>query len=265
MEALPQINLPFWETIRRSFLYVFVNFEVFLKISAIWFLVLVFEVVFDFPSLCSMDMLTCRKDGYQNISIILISMASIAVTVAYCRGVILKSQYKFGTFHFGIRELKYLGYSLLLILIMMIPIFLSMLLTTKFLSLIGAPERFLVLVPLVALAVAIIGARFFIIFPAVAVDNKEIDMYQAFKLTKGNANKIFWGQILVMLPVILCYILLAAIYSAIIPTNDIIKFIFVAIIIGLSYFDACLKASFQSHVYQYIMYFAHQAQEKDNA
>ena len=36
-ETPVQIILPFWETVRRSFLYVFRNRDTYVKITAVWF------------------------------------------------------------------------------------------------------------------------------------------------------------------------------------------------------------------------------------
>ena len=43
------IKLPFWETIRRSFIYVLARPGLFLQVSAIWFAFLIYEVICGFP------------------------------------------------------------------------------------------------------------------------------------------------------------------------------------------------------------------------
>ena len=58
METMPQIKLPFWECLRRSFFYAFVNFDAFVKIASVWFLILLYEIFAGFPSLHRQ-----RKDG----------------------------------------------------------------------------------------------------------------------------------------------------------------------------------------------------------
>lgn len=255
MEPMPIIKLPFWETLRRSFLYAFVNLDAFIRIASFWFLILIYEVLTGYPSLCSLEDGTCSDDWRQNVSVIALSLASIAISVAYCRHVISRRNYKYFSFSFGRRELKYLGYSLLLILIIGIPsVIITFVLAYTF-SALGLPQSFLKIMIFIPFIVAVICSRFFIILPAIAVGNRKLTLKKAFALTKGNANKIFWGQVLMMIPVVLGLIILSVLYGYFGTENGLLNFVFVTILMGLSFFDTCLKCSFYSHVYQYFMYF----------
>lgn len=53
METMPQIKLPFWECLRRSFFYAFVNFDAFVKIASVWFLILLYEIFSGFSFICA--------------------------------------------------------------------------------------------------------------------------------------------------------------------------------------------------------------------
>ena len=55
------IKLPFWETIRRSFIYVLARPRLFLQVSAIWFAFLIYEVICGFPSACKFPTATAGK------------------------------------------------------------------------------------------------------------------------------------------------------------------------------------------------------------
>ena len=224
METMPQIKLPFWECLRRSFFYAFVNFDAFVKIASVWFLILLYEIFTGFPSLCGLKDGGCPGATFQNISVVMVSLASVAVAVAFSRLVILREHVRPFAFSFGRRELKYLaGFSLILSV-----------------------------VPLIA---GIVCARFFIVLPAVAVDDRELTMKRAFALTRGNANKIFWGQALMMLPVVITVTLLTMLYGALNLSGFLADLIMAFLLLGLSFFDAALKASYFSHVYQYFVYF----------
>lgn len=261
MEPMPIIKLPFGETIRRSFLYAFLNLDAFLKISSIWFLLLAYEIMTGYPSLCSFKE-ACTDDWRQNFSVICLSLSSIVISVAYCRYVILKTKYQFFSFSFGKRELKYLGYSMLLILIIVIPSLLIMSILSFLFHVLGLSPLLMRMVIIVPFIVAVICSRFFIILPAIAVDNEELTLPKIFALTRGNANKIFWGQVLMMIPVVLGLLILSSLFNYIEPENALLKLVFVAVLLLLSFFDTCLKCSFYSHVYQYIMYFARKHKEE---
>ena len=220
METMPQIKLPFWECLRRSFFYAFVNFDAFVKIASVWFLILLYEIFAGFPSLCGLKESGCPGESFQNVSVVMVSLASVAVAVAFSR----------------------------LVMVMGI--------VAGILERIGAnlPGVSLALsvVPLIA---GIVCARFFIVLPAVAVDDRELTMKRAFALTRGNANKIFWGQALMMLPVVITVTLLTMLYGALNLSGFLVDLIMAFLLLGLSFFDAALKASYFSHVYQYFVYF----------
>lgn len=192
METMPQIKLPFWECLRRSFFYAFVNFDAFVKIASVWFLILLYEIFAGFPSLCGLKESGCPGESFQNVSVVMVSLASVAVAVAFSRLVVLRENVRPFAFSFGRRELKYLAYSLLLFLLIIVPSVMVMGIVAGILERIGAnlPGVSLALsvVPLIA---GIVCARFFIMLPAVAVDDRELTMKRAFALTRGNANKIF--------------------------------------------------------------------------
>lgn len=254
MEKISPVKLPFWETVRRSFLYVLANFDSCVRISAIWFLILIYEGFYGFPSVCGMAGGNCPDGKLQNISVIMVSLASIAVSVAFSRHVILKTKYKLGGFSFGRREIKYLGYSMVLLLLIFVPSILAMVLISAILNLIGITTMPMV-VTIIPLAAAVICARFFIILPAVAVDDREMTLRLAFELTKGNANKIFWGQALIMLPVIIGFMILSFGYDFFGLEGFAADLAVAFLLLALSFFDACLKASYYSHIYQYFVYF----------
>lgn len=255
------ISLPFWETIKRSFLYPIVNIGVVMKIIGIWFLLLIYEVANGYPTICKLTEEGCNGIS-QNIAMLLLSFASISIAVAFSRNVILKTQYDKITFSFGKKEWKYLGYNILIILIVAVPSLLLVILASYLASVIHV--NIINYVFIIPLLVTIVCSRFYLVLPATAVGNKSMDMKSSFALTKGNANKIFWGQILLMIPIAIVLLVISAIFAAIGSDSFIIKFIFVAMVMFLSFFDTCVKASFYSHIYQYFLFFQDKGEEVAN-
>lgn len=242
------IKLPFWEIVKRSFLYPLVNVKTVLKVSAIWFLLLIYEIANGYPGICNFTD-QCYNPLADNISLLLLSFASVSIAVAFSRNVILKVVPDRIKFSFGKREWKYLGYNLLILLMVFIPSII-LLLMIELLGLQGTSG----LIGLIALVITIICARFYLVLPATAVNNSQITLKEAFRLMKGNANKIFWGQILLMLPIAFVLFLIALIYVSLNTNAFVVKLIFSAIVMFLSFFDTCVKACFYSHIYQYVMY-----------
>lgn len=73
-----------------QFFYAFVNFDAFVKIASVWFLILLYEIFTGFPSLCGLKDGGCPGATFQNISVVMVSLASVAVAVAFSRLVILR-------------------------------------------------------------------------------------------------------------------------------------------------------------------------------
>lgn len=250
------ISLPFSETIRRSLTYVFTNMDIVLKVSAIWFIILIYEAAAGFPSLCNINNSCSNNNIAQNISVILLSLASIAVSIAFIRIIILKTPVKYFSFAFGLREIKYFLYNLFLVLIYGLSSFFIIYGLSYLGQKLGFPEWYFNLMLFIPLFIIIYCSRFYLIFPGVAVDDKEMGILDSFKLTLGNANKIFWGMVFMMLPIALSLIALAYLFRFIGGEQYwVVKLIFVAIAMFLSFLDACLKGAYYAHLYQYFVFY----------
>ena len=123
----------------------------------------------------------------------MVSLASVAVAVAFSRLVVLRENVRPFAFSFGRRELKYLAYSLLLFLLIIVPSVMVMGIVAGILERIGAnlPGVSLALsvVPLIA---GIVCARFFIVLPAVAVDDRELTMKKSLCADPGQRQQNFF-------------------------------------------------------------------------
>lgn len=258
------IKLPFWETIRRSFLYVLTNLNVYLKVSALGFAILIYEVFTGFPSICNIRAEGCIGGWQQNVSIILLSLVSIAIIIAFCRVIILKTSTNYFTLAFGKREILYLLYSLLMVALITAPSIVLVFVYAYIVQLVHLPEFMFNLSILIPFLLTIYFSRMFLVFPAVAVDNYKLGIKDSFKLTIGNANKIFWGQFLMMIPAALLLVLVSLLYKLFGVSNYVVDFIFVALILALSFLDSCFKASFYAHIYQYFIYFQEQIKASED-
>lgn len=260
------ISLPFSETIRRSLTYVFTNMDIVLKVSAIWFVILIYEAAAGFPSLCNINNTCSNNNIAQNISVILLSLTSIAVSIAFIRVIILKTPTNYFTFSFGLREIKYFLYSILLVLIYGASSFFLIYSLSYLGQKLAFPEWYFNLMLIVPLLIIIYCSRFYLVFPAVAVDDKKMGMLDSFRLTLGNANKIFWGMVFMMLPIALSLIVLAYVFKLIGGEQYwVVKLIFVAIVMFLSFLDACLKGAYYAHLYQYFVFYKDKQETAENA
>lgn len=254
----PAISLPFWETVKRSFLYTLTNLKTVMYITGIWFTLLIYEIANGYPSVCGITEDGCTKIS-QHIATLVMAFASVSIAVAFCRHIILNVEYNKITFSFGRREWKYLGYKILIFLFIAVPslalIFLAAFLA-ELVQVNVAPYVFVI--PLVF---AILSTRFYLALPAVAVNNSEVTLKVSYRLAKGNANKIFWGEVLLMLPALTIFFMASYLFVMINTDNFFVKFVYVALVMFLSFFDACLKAAYLSHIYQYFMYYKDKAGE----
>lgn len=252
-----KINLPFWETIRRSIMYLLLNFKNFQKICAVWAGIIIFEALTNFPSLCGLDSGACEGKVWTNISVAVVYLSSVSIIIAFCRQIVLKEvPQSYLNFNFGKRELKYILFSFFYLLIIILPSFIAGFLLGLIFNFSGIPtNQYMPFVMILVFVYIIFSARLYLIFPAVAVDNKEIDFRKSFEITIGNANKIFWGQTLVMIPVFAALLALSMIYRVIGSDNFIVKLFFSSLLLIISFIDAGFKASFFAHIYQYFMYF----------
>ena len=253
------IKLPFWETVVRSFSFTFTNIGTIFKISISWFAVLALGLFAGYYY-CTSGFDTSSGVNVQKLSLflvifsLLLSFVMLVVQAAFVRRTILRQD--FAPFYFALsyKELKYVLYTLLIVMIVAAPVILVSELLT-FIDM-GAYTSYILLV--ILLISAVIGSRFLLALPAIAVENKQIGIFKSWDMTKGNANRIFWSLIFLAVPGYVCFMLLGSINMALGPISEtvVMKLIFLALIFSVSFLDVCLKASFYGHIYQYFVYFS---------
>lgn len=250
------IKLPFWETIFRSFMHPFLNFSLFIKLSAVWMVFLAYEIFMGFPSLCSLYSDNCGETWSERISVILTALASLSITVSYCRAVILKENFNNFHFSFGKRELLFLGYNILFAFVLFIPMLLVLLAIVFIGKILGFPPAISIILiagALLIITTYLIGLS--LVFPAISVDNKEIRFKEAWEITKGNGSRILWSQVVLFIPYVLFIFIIGILFRMIGVESLVIKIIYAAVLMALTYFGACLRASYYAHIYQYFIFY----------
>lgn len=248
-----EINLPFGETLKRSFLYVILHTNLFLKVSFIGLVVLIYEMMSGFPMMCSLNSQLCLKNNVQIVSNLLTFLVSVAVIINYCRAVVLKNSPDYVSVGFLRRFSKYILVMLSLSFLILI---MAVLISVLF-KLIGVVEGSTIYIISVILGLFLVVciSPLFLYLGAIAVDDKTLTIKQVFTLCKGNYNKIFWGQTVLMLPGMFLMFIITTLYQ-LSPTDDYIgKLIYVFCLIAASLFDTCIKGSFFAHIYQYFIFY----------
>ena len=252
------ISLPIFETAKRSFMYVINNFTSFAKICSIFSLLLIAEAMLDFPSLCYVNEAYCRNDISTNILTIIISLGGAIVAVETIRSIILKQEYKWFSLSFGVPHIRYIGYSILITMMIAIPSILILSISSASSQADISPY---VLVFLNTTFIAtIIGLsafcfRLYLVYAGAAIGDKEMTLYKSYALTTGNMLRMIASQLLLIIPTVIIIAIIVGIYQ-ISEWGFIGNCVFVFLGLLCSFFDIALKASYHSHLYQYFTYYS---------
>ncbi|MBE6458432.1 MAG: hypothetical protein E7010_01305 [Alphaproteobacteria bacterium] len=249
-----EIKLPLIETISRSFKYFFENINAYTRLASLGLVVVLFDMFTNFPTLCSMRGIDCAQTWQQSVSTFLLMLISVAGIILYCRNIVYKTMTMgWGSF---LRSLAlYILFSIFMVLLIAIPSIVLMILYGMVVPNAGSHVIFDKLMLFIPLLIAIAVAPMFLIFPAIAVEDKSFSLKKVFNLAKGNYNRIFWGQFLMMIPGGCIIFLLNWLYKIIGIDNFVMNEIFIIVVIAVSLADTCLKASFFAHIYQFFKFY----------
>ena len=252
------INLPMFETVYRSFTCVLKNFKPFLKICSFFIILWFIELATNLPSLCSADEAYCRTDKIGNLMTVIHYLAATIVSVSVIRFIILKEKTSWFHVRFGKNNIKFIAYNLLIALMIIIP--------SALMIMIGGAAKYSGSSPVTTKLFASLGILTFIglcvycfrlclVYAGSAINDKSMTLSKSHTLTNGNVLKIFFGQILLVIPTIIIVTIVYKVYT-LTEWNYVGKSIFVLAGILLSFFDSAVKASYYSHMYQYFIYFS---------
>ena len=249
-----KVKLPFVETVKRSFAYFFNNLNLFVKLGSVGVVVVLFDMFADFPTLCAMRGIDCADSWQQTVSTFLLMLVSVAAIILYCRNIVFKNT-AMSWSAFLRAVFFYILASVFLLLIIAVPSVILMFVYGMIVPDAGNNPVLDKIVFFIPLLIAIAVAPIFLIFPAIAVEDKAFGLTKVFKIAKGNSNRIFWGQFVMMIPCGIIVLILSFLYGLLGMDNYLINEIFVIVVIAVSLADSCLKASFYAHVYQFFKYY----------
>lgn len=235
-------------------MFVLTNLDLYLAVTAWGFVILIYEIFTDYPLLCNLSG-SCDDSLPQKISTLLLTIISVAIVIGYCRAVILKTTPDYFSFRFLKRGFFYLLYMFLLVLMIAVPTILGIYGFGMLGATFNIPSDLLNFVFLIPIILTIYFSRIFLVFPATAVDDSKLNLRKSFIMTKGNANRLFWSQLLLMLPCAAALFILAIVYKLLGFDNAIARFIFSALVLALSFLDSCIKASYFAHIYQFFVFY----------
>lgn len=257
-----KINLPLLETVYRSFFFVLHNINATAKICSVFLILWLIEIATNLPSLCSADDTFCRTDITSNIVAVLQYLAATIASVSMIRYIVLKEETKWFHMRFGINNIKFIGYNILIALMIIIPSALMIMIggatqyagssvfITKLLTSIGIATF---------IGLCVYCFRLYLVFAGAALNDKNMSLSKSYALTSGNMLKIFMGQIILVIPTIILATIIYKIYN-LFEWGYVGKSVFVLLGMALSFFDSVIKASYYSHMYQYFVYFDNKQQ-----
>lgn len=243
-------KLPFIAVIKQSFMYFFNNLGLFSRVASLGIVVVLFDMFADFPTLCAVRGTECPQNWQQSVSTLLLLLVSVSAIIMYCRNVVFKTT-AMSWASFVRALLLYIVFSVFLVLIIAVPSIAVMFLYGVAMPEAGQHGLMINLLMLVPLLISIAVAPLFLIFPAVAVDDRSFGIRRVFAIARGNHNRIFWGQFLMMIPCAVVILILNYAYRFIGIDNYLVNELFLIVVIAFSLVDSCLKASFYAHIYQF--------------
>lgn len=249
-------KLPFWDTVARSFKYVFKNKKLLRGILPLVAALSVLQIIIGLPFMCSISGTDCGSGWAQTVTLITIILASVGVIINYCRSIVCKAEIDFVSLAFWKKMGLYLVASFVMSVVILIPTLLGIFVMSFMFDPNALISLTTSLTMLITVAVSIAVAPLFLVFPAVAVEDFAIiRVSKLFKMAKGNHNAIFWAQFVIMIPYWLVSKMWASLFAAIGVDNYVINLIFVVGGIFLGIIDACFKGAFFAHIYQFFKFY----------
>lgn len=245
--------LPLIETVSKSFTYLLRNFKTFLKICSVFLILWIADLVTGHPILCNFNVIPCSSSSTSWIMNILMYLAATIVSVEIIRHIILKQEYQWGHLSFGMNNIRYIAYNMLIALMVILPSALMLMIalyadSSNVSRLTSGILRASFIVTLIGLSV--FCCRLYLVYVGAAIGNRSMSLGRSYLLTAGNMLLICIGQMLLAIPTIILVYLCYGIYSFL-PTNELTQGMFAALILLCYFFDAALKASYYSHLYQF--------------
>jgi len=251
-----KINLPFWETVRRSFMYVLQNIPVIAKISSIFLILWIICISMEIRVLLSPSVTFADIWQTEVLCATLTALASTIVAVSLIRYMIKKQEVKWFHMSFGMNNLKFIGWNLLFFLLVFLPAF-FILAGAAIAEHQGVPLIYIQILTITSgialIAMLVFVSRLYLIYTASAL-NIKMSLQKAFALTQGNTLKIFCGILILILPTYIFTTILIKLYQ--LPNLTLSGACLLSLLsMIVSFFDSSVKASYYTHLYQFFTYF----------
>ncbi len=245
------------QTIKNTFIGVLENKHTAIKIISAWFL-LVLAVITLVPDYTFYKTSTLEISLQEVLHLVLVLIAKASIMYAYIRKDILKEEAKRFQLKFSKEELRLLGYKVLYPLAVATFSFVVIFAVFLILSLSGAQENvgLIAAISLIVPLYFVFGfSRVLIKFAAVSIGDSNMSIKQAFQITKGYTLKLFLGQIIVALPIIIISSLVGIIFTyTLIAVNEtfglVIAFLYNAITLALMFADEVINSSYYANIYK---------------
>lgn len=251
-----QINLPLWETIRHSFLYVIKNIKTICQICSVFLILWLINISSGQPLLCNTTTENCMTQWLPLSFAILQYLACAIITVDVIRNITLKQTNKWFHLHLKKYHLRFIIYNIAIALMVIIPSAFILMIVKSAASQNLSDITLAVLGTIfisTLIGLSILCCRLYLVYGGAALDDKEMTFSKSYMLTKGNMLKICVGQIALTIPTIFLVYLASSLYFTF-AASAISQGLFSLWIILCYFFEASLKGSYYCHLYQYFQY-----------
>lgn len=249
-------KLPFGETLKRTFAYVWNNKKIMLAILPILLALIVVQIILTLTSSCDPKLEDC-SNTWQNIAVsIAFVVLNIGIIINYCRHIVLKEELNFTSLSFWKSTVLYFLASIVLGIFLAIPVIFLAIFLAVVTSSFASAEFIAVLMYAIILIECILFTPLFLIFPCIAVKDYEmLSIKKLFRLVKDNHNRVFWGMLVASLPCFLFLVIIGLVAFAIYGTEtvrDSLSFWLLGVVVQA--INTCIRGSYYAHIYQFFKF-----------
>lgn len=259
------MKIVFWRTVADAYGFFFNNIERLVALSGIW-LVAIFIAGFVVLLLSWLSIFLAIALGF--VSAIILYMGGFtAFAVAWHRA-ILRNDESAMSLGFGPREWRFLGYCVVIGLVVGGSIFLGELVFGAFayamVAALGTVGMVFFVLPFAVMVIGwLLGSRLMLALPAVAVDEQGDMLTTAWRRGRGNGVRLFFGPLVCIIPFVIAQFILRGIFGLFgisvvgrgfnlwaIPSFS--SFIFSMLFVVLYFMQAAVTVGFLSYAYRQV-------------
>ena len=251
-----KINLPLWETISRSFMYIIKHCKDMCKICSVFIVLWFLNIASGQPMLCSTAQKECLMQGAPLVYAVVLYLACAIITVNVIRSIILRQACHWFHLYLGKPHFRFVGYNIVLALMVIIPsaFILMIVRSTNDSELSNVTLAFLGAAFICTLiGLSVLCCRLYLVYGGAAIGDRNMTLAKSYMLTQGNMLKICIGHIVLAFPTIILTYVASRIYFSV-SSSDISQSLFSLWLLLCYFFESSIKGSYYSHLYQYFDY-----------